>query len=42
MVKAIADRTGFRTPSFFGYLGYSCTILLPVFLLIMFVFFYPG
>ena len=31
MVKAIADEAGFRTPSFFGYLGYSCVILLPVF-----------
>jgi hypothetical protein len=28
-----------RTPSFFGYLGYSCAILLPVFLLITLVFF---
>ncbi len=30
MVKAIAERSGVRMPSFFGYLVYSCLILLPV------------
>jgi Na+/H+ antiporter NhaD/arsenite permease-like protein len=41
MVKAIADEAGFRTPSFFGYLAYSCLILLPVFMLVTIVFFNP-
>ncbi len=39
MVKAMADEAGFRTPSFFGYLGYSCVILLPVFVVVTGVFF---
>jgi len=39
MVKAIADEAGFRTPSFFGYLAYSCVILLPVFVAVTVVFF---
>ncbi len=41
MVKAIAESNGFQTPSFFGYLLYSCFILLPIFLLITFLFFPP-
>jgi Na+/H+ antiporter NhaD/arsenite permease-like protein len=32
MVKAIAEQSGVRMPSFFGYVGYSLAILLPVFL----------
>ncbi|MGF1580250.1 MAG: sodium:proton antiporter [Gemmataceae bacterium] len=39
MVKAISDEVGYRTPSFFGYLGYSCVILLPIFVLVTVVFF---
>jgi Na+/H+ antiporter NhaD/arsenite permease-like protein len=39
MVKAIADSAGVRTPSFFGYMIYSISILIPVFLLISFLFF---
>jgi Na+/H+ antiporter NhaD/arsenite permease-like protein len=39
MVKALADDAGYRTPSFVGYLGYSCAVLLPVFALITFLFF---
>ena len=42
MVKAIADESGLRTPSFFGYMAYSCAILLPIFVLITFVFFRPA
>jgi Na+/H+ antiporter NhaD/arsenite permease-like protein len=42
MVKAIADEAGFRTPSFFGYLLYSGLVLLPVFVLVMFLFFWNG
>ncbi|MBI3540787.1 MAG: sodium:proton antiporter, partial [Deltaproteobacteria bacterium] len=39
MVKAIADHAGFKTPSFFGYMAYSMTILIPLFVVIHFVFF---
>ncbi len=42
MVKAIADHSGFRTPSFFGYLFYSGLVLLPVCLVITLLFFRPG
>jgi Na+/H+ antiporter NhaD/arsenite permease-like protein len=38
MVKAIAEESGVAMPSFFGYLAYSCTILLPMFVLITFFF----
>jgi Na+/H+ antiporter NhaD/arsenite permease-like protein len=31
MVKSIAERSGVRMPSFFGYMAYSFAILLPVF-----------
>lgn len=30
MVKAIAEKSGVRMPSFFGYMGYSVTFLLPI------------
>jgi Na+/H+ antiporter NhaD/arsenite permease-like protein len=30
MVKAIAEKSGVRMPSFFGYMLYSCLILLPI------------
>jgi Na+/H+ antiporter NhaD/arsenite permease-like protein len=33
MVKSIAEQAGVRMPSFFGYMVYSCLILLPLFLL---------
>ena len=40
MVRSIAEESGTPMPSFFGYMFvYSCTILLPVFLLITFIFF---
>jgi Na+/H+ antiporter NhaD/arsenite permease-like protein len=39
MVKAIAEESGFKMPSFVGYLAYSCVILLPVFVLVTVVFF---
>ncbi len=41
MVKAIADKAGYKTPAFFGYLLYSCAVLLPVFVLVTFLFFRP-
>jgi Na+/H+ antiporter NhaD/arsenite permease-like protein len=34
MVKAIAEENGVPMPSFFGYLGWSCGILLPLFVLV--------
>ena len=39
MVKAIAEENGVQMPSFFGYLLYSCGILLPLFVLVSVVFF---
>ncbi|MBX7147689.1 sodium:proton antiporter [bacterium] len=38
MVKAIADSTGLKTPSFFGYMLYSITILLPLLVLACYAF----
>jgi Na+/H+ antiporter NhaD/arsenite permease-like protein len=39
MVKAIAEQAGVRMPGFFGYLVYSLTILIPLFLLVTLLFF---
>lgn len=39
MVKAIADEAGFHAPSFFGYMAYSGSILLPLFLILTLWFF---
>ena len=33
MVRAIADESGVKMPSFFGYMLYSCAVLLPILLL---------
>ncbi|HYO26380.1 MAG TPA: sodium:proton antiporter [Lacipirellulaceae bacterium] len=38
MVKAIAEKSGVRMPSFFGYMGYSCLCLLPILVLNHFLF----
>lgn len=38
MVKSIAEHAGVKMPSFFGYMIYSCCILIPVFIAITFVF----
>jgi Na+/H+ antiporter NhaD/arsenite permease-like protein len=38
MVKAIAEQAGVKMPSFFGYVLYSLGVLLPVFLLMSFLF----
>ena len=38
MVKAIADERGVRMPSFLGFMAYSLPILLPIYLLVTFVF----
>jgi len=39
MVKAIAEARGVRMPSFFGYMVYSGAILVPLFVVVTFVFF---
>ena len=39
MVKAIAEDRGIRMPSFFGYMAWSCSILLPLFALITWIYF---
>jgi Na+/H+ antiporter NhaD/arsenite permease-like protein len=38
MVKAIAEKSGIRMPSFFGYMVYSCCILLPLFVVTTLIF----
>jgi Na+/H+ antiporter NhaD/arsenite permease-like protein len=38
MVKAIAERGGVRMPGFFGYMGYSGAILLPLFVAVTWIF----
>ncbi len=40
MVKAIAEENGVKMPSFFGYLGYSMGILVPLFVAISLIFFH--
>jgi len=40
MVRAIAEEGGVRMPSFFGYMGWSCVFLLPLFGLVTWVFFW--
>jgi Na+/H+ antiporter NhaD/arsenite permease-like protein len=39
MVKTIAEKSGIKMPSFFGYMAYSFGVLIPLFLVITFVFF---
>jgi Na+/H+ antiporter NhaD/arsenite permease-like protein len=39
MVKAIAEERGIRMPSFFGYMAWSCGVLIPLFILMTFIFF---
>jgi Na+/H+ antiporter NhaD/arsenite permease-like protein len=38
MVKSIAEQAGVKMPSFFGYMAYSVGILIPLFLVVTFVF----
>ena len=38
MVKSIAEQSGVKMPSFFGYMVYSGLILIPIFALVMLVF----
>jgi Na+/H+ antiporter NhaD/arsenite permease-like protein len=39
MVKAIAEERGVKMPSFFGYMAWSCGILLPLFAIITLIWF---
>ncbi len=39
MVKAVVEDAGIRMPSFFGYMAWSCAILLPLFVLLTLMFF---
>lgn len=39
MVRAIAEERGIPMPSFFGYMGWSCIFLLPIFVVVTFIFF---
>jgi Na+/H+ antiporter NhaD/arsenite permease-like protein len=39
MVKAIAEESGVRMPSFLGYMAWSCAVLLPLFALLTLLFF---
>jgi Na+/H+ antiporter NhaD/arsenite permease-like protein len=38
-VKCIAEHSGLKMPSFFGYMGYSVLVLLPIFAIVTAVFF---
>ena len=39
MVKSICEERGIRMPSFFGYMLWSCGILLPLFAFLTWLFF---
>lgn len=39
MVKAIAEDRGIKMPSFFGYMAWSCSVLLPLFIIMTFIWF---
>ena len=39
MVKAIAEQRGVAMPSFFGYMAWSCSVLIPLFVVITFIWF---
>jgi Na+/H+ antiporter NhaD/arsenite permease-like protein len=39
MVKAVAEDRGMKMPSFFGYMAWSVTVLVPLFVVITFIFF---
>jgi Na+/H+ antiporter NhaD/arsenite permease-like protein len=39
MVKAIAEERGVKMPGFFGYMAWSGTVLVPLFLLITLIWF---
>ncbi|CAN5582857.1 sodium:proton antiporter [soil metagenome] len=39
MVKAIAEDRGVKMPGFFGYMAWSCGVLLPLFIVVTFIWF---
>ena len=39
MVKSIAETSGIKMPSFFGYMVWSIGILIPLFIIMSFIFF---
>lgn len=39
MVKSVVEAAGIRMPSFFGYMAWSCGILVPLFVVMTFIFF---
>jgi len=39
MVKAIAEENSIKMPSFFGYMLWSVGILVPIFIVLTFIFF---
>jgi Na+/H+ antiporter NhaD/arsenite permease-like protein len=39
MVRAIAEERGIHMPSFFGYMGWSCAVLIPLFIVMTFIWF---
>ncbi len=39
MVKAIAEEYKLKMPSFFGYMAYSCAVLIPMFVVVTLIFF---
>jgi Na+/H+ antiporter NhaD/arsenite permease-like protein len=39
MVKAIAEENNVKMPGFFGYMLYSGGILIPIFMMVTFLFF---
>ena len=41
MVKSIAEHSGLKMPSFFGYMAWSFGILIPLFVLLTVLFFKP-
>jgi Na+/H+ antiporter NhaD/arsenite permease-like protein len=41
MIKTIAERASYRMPSFFAYMLYAGVLLLPIYVLITFVFYVP-
>ena len=39
MVKAVAEDRGVPMPSFFGYMAWSCSVLIPLFIIMTFIWF---
>ncbi len=42
MVKAIAEEQGIAMPSFFGYILYSASVLIPIYIIVSILFFPPS